>query len=330
MKASKIHTYCEKALLYLICFPCLYFAIKLAKSLHVGLVLIVTAPLTRYTAANGVIVLGHLILILLLLYFCYVTFSILNNFPIARPAFFDRWLRIPQLHALVLSASAQRNRYLVLFATLGTLIFVFYWTTVTAVLYWSAALLLFIYLIRWKNSPNSGVPTLAYLSFCVLLCIISLYRQQNYSLFAHGMPMVFAVLCSLLFVGAWLLLKIRRVPSGSTVQEWHISLLTLGSFAFAYYFFVVLSTLNCYYDPMTEHTHYTATVLDKVDPYDGKYHLCVAFEHDQKGTGTLMRVPPNIYKKVQIGGTIRMHLHPGVFGWAWHHDNMHTRERSEK
>ncbi|GGH28806.1 hypothetical protein GCM10011418_39670 [Sphingobacterium alkalisoli] len=268
---------------------------------------------------------GNLVLIAVLAFIIYILITIVIDYPILRPSFIDRYRRVPQIDALLNSRAALSNLFLILFSTIGTLYSILYRVSIDYQLALSAVLLLLFYLIRWHPKPNSGLPTFVYLLVCLFVSSIRISNQQRYDLFNDNWLFVLSLVLSLLFAAGWIVLKIRRVPPRSTTRQWHFSLITVTSVFFIRYFEIALTTINCQYDPIKTNVIYTATVVSIYEPYKEEYHLCLSYPHKGSERNILMRVHPAIYKKAVVGSKIDIHLHTGLLGWPWYHDDIHTR-----
>ncbi|MFD2555232.1 hypothetical protein [Sphingobacterium tabacisoli] len=276
---------------------------------------------------NFLLIVGNILLITALLCLLYVLVSVIMPENFKRPEFLERYREIASLDSLFNAPSSRGNCYLILLTTLATLFGLLFRISISAQLILSGVLLIFFYLIHWQHHANSGLPTFIYVMICLFISTIRISFLQQYELFNAGWPFLLAVLLSLLFTAGWVMLKIRRIPVGSSSREWHISLIVVTSILFFQHFHVALKTINCQYDPIHENVVYSATVYEKCAPYNNRYLLSLTYMHKGKEYGVLMPVHELAYQQVSVGNTLSIHLHPGLLGWPWYHDDIHTRYR---
>lgn len=276
---------------------------------------------------NILLIVGNILLITTLLYLLYVFASVIMPETFKRLQFIERYREVASLDSLFNAPSSRSNYYLILLTTLSLLFSIIFRISISAQLILSGVLLVFFYLIRWQHHANSGLPTFIYVMICLFISTIRISFLQHYALFNGVWPFVLAVLLSLLFTAGWIMLKIRRIPVGSSSSEWHTSLIVVTSILFFQHFHVALKTINCQYDPIHENVVYSATVHEKCTPYSNRYVLSLTYTHNDKEYGVFMPVHPLVHEKVSVGSTLSIHLHPGLLGWPWYHDDIHTRYR---
>lgn len=327
MSSYTYHYWAIRILLYLIMVLLAVLCIQFGGHLIDRVVYSFESSASASIFVNFLLIVGNILLIAALLYLLYVFASVIMPETFKRPQFVERYREIASLDSLFNAPSSRGNCYLILLTTLATLFGLIFRISISAQLILSGVLLVFFYLIRWQHHANSGLPTFIYVMICLFISTIRISFLQHYALFNAVWPFVLAVLLSLLFTAGWIMLKIRRVPVGSSSREWHTSLIVVTSILFFQHFHVALKTINCQYDPIHENVVYSATVHEICPAYGNSYTLSLTYEHKGKSYGVFMPVHQLIHQKVAVGDTLSLHLHPGLLGWPWYHDDIHTRHR---
>lgn len=249
--------------------------------------------------------------------------SVLLFLPRYKKDFIPRFLL---LHFLRLSRSA-RNTYLFLLSTIGSLWILFFCNEVTVVIAWSFILLFTSYSVQWVGARKSVWLILATLYVFIFGCTIKLVMLQNYHLFQDDGLFSIAACCTLLFTIGWLILY-RRIRREINWRKEHFSSLIAINTAFMlHYFQIVLTTVNCYYDPLLERVSYTVTVEEIYPAYQNHYDLCLSYKADRRPHYISMPVSPLIHASAMRGTKLRVQVHTGLLGWTWYHNDIHTRSK---
>lgn len=326
MKNKGYHFWFTRLLLSIILYILVTFMLQRCAYFINYISLIFTAKESHQIISYSLLSLGNLILITVHSLLIYALLTIIFLRPKRSPAFVEDYKEIPELEALFHSKAGYRNLYLVLTAILFVLYSIYSQPSINSQLALCLVLLVYFYLIRWQEKPNSGIPTFVVLFICLIISTFRLSNLHLYEILTFSSPFFVAVLLSLLFTSAWVILQVRYKPSSSS-KEWYVILIVVSSVFFIPYFQSLLTVINCQYAPKQPHQKivYEATVHDICPPAGNSYTLALTYMQQGRQRGVLLPVQRQVYHNATIGDKINIHLYSGLFGWSWFQHYSHLQ-----
>jgi len=264
-----------------------------------------------------------LTLTLLLLYASYAITAILWDWPIT---FLDKDKYVFSEEEMEDIKIGPRNTYILLLATLGSYYMLFLQHSQSFDFYWALIFPLPILLVNWRSAQKNILYILGILGVLAFICTIKLNIQYNAHLLSILPPFFSASLLSYLVVGLWVYYHVKRVPDHKSLLEYRLVLTFLLGTLCIFYFYSMLTIINCRYDSNKSIVKYKAIVMEKCPPY-GDYTLSLSYQKGDRFRGMLLPVSARLYHQVKEGDTITLQLHPGLFGWPWYHDGIGKRIR---
>lgn len=273
----------------------------------------------------GILIFANLAFCVSLAYLSYLTliaiFTRLN--PLWRA--FKAFRKEPDIRALLEIGTSTSNRNILLMAVNTALYIFFFSHTVPVLLSLSLILFALLYLVHWQPGCRSIFPTLSILSVLLFLSALKLKAQQNYELLDSRASLFISLAFSLLFAALWLLRYKARIQKKANSYRWVGTLIVCLGLAFLFYFYAILSTLNCYFDPMQKGVNYPIRVEEKCPVANNAFQIAFSYHENGKKKYSLLPVSPILHYRLAVGDTLQLHLHPGRLGWPWYHDSIDKR-----
>lgn len=267
-----------------------------------------------------------LALALLLLYVGYVVIASLWDWPIPFLAKTTDTLSEEEMEPIYIGP---RNTYILLLAALGSYYMLFLQHSQNFDFYWALFFPLPILLVNWRSAQKYVLYVLGILGVLAFICTIKLNIQYNAYLLSSLPPFFSASLLSYLLVGLWVHYHVKRVPDHKSLLEYRLVLTFLLGTLCIFYFYSMLTVINCRYDSKKSAVKYKAIVMEKCPPY-GDYTLSLSYQKGDRFRGMLLPVSARFYHQIKEGDTITLQLHSGLFGWPWYHDGMGKRDVHRK
>lgn len=163
------------------------------------------------------------------------------------------------------------------------------------------------------------------LFICLQVSSISVFDRLPYQLLISSQPFWPAVQRGLpLALGSCLLVHLIFRKKTSIARLYGIQLPIMIA-ACTWYVRMLLIMNNCQHIPNAKAVRLPAVVVQKCPACCDIHELWLSLTFEGKQQTVPIDVHPQLHERTKEGDTLRLTMHPGVYGWPWYHKDIKRR-----